>query len=85
MLHEVAEICTLKSVGYSIDENTNLRAYPDTYREHLEVMRIELKEASEESLNEWIKTRCRDSRTYLKDPYLPKSLGGVEESEGASG
>jgi len=54
MLHEVAEICTLKSMGYRVDENTIVRAYPDTYREHLEALRVELREAFEEGLNEWV-------------------------------
>jgi len=80
MLHEVAEICILKSMGYSIDENTVLRAYPDTYRVHLEALRVELREAFEEGLNEWVEARCRDLQTYLKDPHLPKSLEGVVRS-----
>jgi len=77
MLHEVAEICALKFMGYSIDENTIVKAYPDTYRAHLEAMRIELREASEEGLNEWVRARCRDLQTYLEDPYLLKSLEGA--------
>jgi len=80
MLHEIAEICMLKSMGYSIDENTIIRAYPDTYWAHLEALRVELREAREEGLNEWVKARCRDLRTYLEDPYLPKSLEGVVRS-----
>jgi len=77
MLHEVAEICILKSMGYSIDENTIIRAYSDTYRAHLEALRIELREAREEGLNGWVEVRCRDLQTYLEDPYLPKSLEEV--------
>jgi len=80
LLHEVAEICVLKSMGYSIDEETIVRAYPVTYRAHLEAMRVELRVASEEGLSGWVEARCRDLQSYLEDPSLFRGLEKLVES-----
>jgi len=79
LLHELAEVCALKSMGYGIDDETAVRAYPDTYRAHLEAMVVELRAASEGGLIEWVKTRCGDLRTYLGDPNLPQGLENFVE------
>ncbi len=74
LLHEVAEICFLKSMGYGIDEHVVINAYPDTYKAHLEALEIELSEAFSKRLTKHIANRCRDLLSYLDDPYLPEGL-----------
>ena len=74
LMHEVAEICMLKRLGYRVTENILLEAYPDTYWAHLEAITIELREARRQGRIGWIKRRCRDLTSYLDDPYLPKWL-----------
>ena len=74
LLHEVAEICFLKRMGYIISKNTIMEAYPDTYRAHLEALDLELAEAKRLGKYDWIMRRCRDLASYLNDPYLPSSL-----------
>ena len=44
-LHEVAEICFLKEIGYKITRSTIMEAYPDTYHVHLKALKVELNEA----------------------------------------
>jgi len=73
-LHEVIETCVLKSLGYSIDKDTVMRAYPDTYYAHLKAIEIELIEANNRDNRVHIEKRCMDLRTYLDDPYLSKNL-----------
>ena len=73
-LHEVAEICILKSWGFEIGRDTVVKAYPRTYAAHLEAMEIELREALRRGAVEHLGSRCRDLETYLEDPYLPQEL-----------
>jgi len=73
-LHEVAEICLLKRMGYKISRSTVMEAYPDTYYAHLEAINIELAEAREKGRYKWIEMRCRDLTSYLSDPNLPSNL-----------
>ncbi len=77
LLHEVAEMRFLKNLGYKINRNTILDAYPDTYRAHLEAMNIELAEAKRMGKLDWIMRRCKDLEEYLSDPYLPRDLEPV--------
>ncbi|WFO74891.1 hypothetical protein J4526_07415 [Desulfurococcaceae archaeon MEX13E-LK6-19] len=74
ILHEVAEICFLKNMGYKIDEKVILNAYPRTYEAHLKAMEIELKEAQKKGSIEWIEKRCKDLESYWEDPMLPLHL-----------
>ena len=74
LLHEVAEICFLKRMGYIISQNTIMEAYPDTYRVHLEALNIELAEAEKLGRYNWITRRCKDLTSYLNDPNLPSNL-----------
>jgi len=73
-LHEVAEICILKSWGFDIGQDTVVKAYPHTYRAHLAAMEIELREALRIGAPKHLESRCRDLETYLSDPYLPRGL-----------
>uniref|UniRef100_A0A7C4FCH4 Uncharacterized protein n=1 Tax=Thermofilum pendens TaxID=2269 RepID=A0A7C4FCH4_THEPE len=73
-LHEVAEACILKSMGYELSESTATRAYPDTYKAHLEAMEVELREAARRELMNHVVARCRDLESYLEDPLLPEHL-----------
>ncbi len=77
LLHEVAEACTLKLMGYGIGAGTVVKAYPRTYSAHLKAMDIELSEALRRSNTKHIKRRCGDLRSYLSDPHLPSGLVGV--------
>lgn len=80
LLHEVAEACELKGLGYRIDEDIFMKAYPDTYRAHLTAMRVEMEEARRKGLADHVKQRCADLATYLEDPHLPTGMrGDVEE------
>ncbi len=80
LLHEVAEACELKGIGHEISEDISMRAYPDTCRAHLAVMRVEMEEARRNGLLDHVRRRCLDLSTYLEDPYLPEDLwAGVEE------
>ena len=74
LLHEVAEACMLKNMGYRISKNIIEKAYPDTYKAHLEALNIELAEAERQSRLEWINKRCKDLSSYMSDPYLPSNL-----------
>ncbi len=74
ILHEVAEICFLKNMGYKIDEKVIMNAYPRTYEAHLKAMEIELKEAQKKGSIEWVEKRCRDLESYWEDPMLPLHL-----------
>ena len=74
LLHEVAEICILKKMSYSITQDTILKAYPNTYYAHLVAMNIELSEAERRGKRDWVEKRCRDLESYLEDPYLPSNL-----------
>ncbi len=74
LLHEIAEICFLKEMGYKITRNIVIEAYPDTYYAHLEALRIELAEAGKLGRHDWIARQCIDLVSYLDDPYLPSSL-----------
>jgi len=74
LLHEVAEICLLKKMGHEITQSTIMEVYPDTYRAHLEALRIELNEAMRRGRHDWIRERCRDLESYLGDPNLPAGL-----------
>ncbi len=74
LLHEVAEVCILKNMGYGISKNIFKEAYPDTYKAHLEALNIELAEAERQSRLDWIDKRCKDLFTYLSDPYLPSNF-----------
>ena len=73
-LHEVAEACILKSMGYVVDESTATRAYPDTYRAHLKAMEVELLEAEKRGRLDHVAERCRDLESYVEDPLLPEDL-----------
>ncbi len=73
LLHEVAEMCVLKSMGYTIDRETVVRAYPDTYRAHLLAMEIELLEATRLGDRNYVARRCADLESYLSDPALPSN------------
>ncbi len=74
LLHEVAEVCALKSIGYGIGSDTVMKAYPHTYSAHLKAMDVELSEALKRNNLKHIKERCRDLRSYLSDPHLPNNL-----------
>jgi hypothetical protein len=74
LLHEVAEICFLKRIGYIVSRNIIIEAYPDTYHAHLEALDIELAEAERQGKQDWIIKRCKDLESYLNDPYLPSNL-----------
>ena len=74
LLHEVAEICLLKKMGYRISRSVIMEAYPDTYQAHLEALNIELAEAENRGEYGWIIARCESLSSYLEDPYLPPSL-----------
>lgn len=80
LLHKVAEACELKDTGHEISEGIFMRAYPDTYRAHLAVMRVEMEEARRNGLVNHVGRRCVDLSTYLEDPHLPRDLRAeVEE------
>ena len=74
LLHEVAEICFLKGMGYTITRNIVVEAYPNTYYAHLKALDIELVEAEKRDIREWISRRCKDLESYLTDPQLPQDL-----------
>lgn len=74
LLHEVAEACILKSMGYGIGRDTVMEARQHTYSAHLRAMDIELSEALKGKNLKHIRRRCRDLNSYLSDPYLPSSL-----------
>jgi hypothetical protein len=76
-LHEVAEACILKGMGYVVDESTATRAYPDTYRAHLKAMEVELLEAEKRGRLDHVAERCRDLESYVEDPLLPEDLRPV--------
>lgn len=73
-LHEVAEACILKGMGYVVDESAVTRAYPDTYRAHLKAMEVELLEAEKRGRLDHVAERCRDLESYVEDPLLPEDL-----------
>ncbi|OWJ54914.1 hypothetical protein Pdsh_04200 [Pyrodictium delaneyi] len=74
LLHEAAEICILKNMGYRITRGTVVEAYPDTYRAHLIALGIELAEAERLGRLDWIARRCRDLASYFDDPHLPSGM-----------
>lgn len=74
LVHELVEITLLKNMGYEIDKNVIRRAYPNTYKAHLEAIDVELKIAMEEESYSWINKRLRDLVSYLSDPHLPTFL-----------
>ena len=74
LYHELLEISFLKKMGYSIDYNIIRRAYPDTYKAHLEAIDIELEIALRNRDYTWISHRLRDLESYLDDPFLPRIL-----------
>jgi len=74
LLHEVAEACILKSMGYGIGKDTVKEAHQHMYSAHLRAMDIELSEALKRKNLKHIRRRCRDLNSYLSDPYLPSSL-----------
>jgi len=76
LLHEVAEACILKSMGYGVGRDTVMKAYPHTYSAHLRAMDVELSEALKRNNLEHVERRCEDLRSYLSDPYLPSDLVG---------
>ncbi len=57
-----------------------MKAYPDTYRAHLTVMRVEMEEARRKGLADHVRQRCADLHAYLEDPYLPRDLRGEVEA-----
>jgi len=71
-LHEVAEACILKSMGYEVDEGTAVRSYPDAYRAHLRAIEVELREAERRERTDHVRERCRDLESYIEDPLLPE-------------
>ncbi|ABL78738.1 hypothetical protein Tpen_1341 [Thermofilum pendens Hrk 5] len=74
LIHELAEISALKRMGYRVDRGVLRRAYPDSYRAHLEAMDVELRVAAEEGDLGWVEARLRDLAGYLSDPLLPEGL-----------
>ncbi len=74
LYHELLEISFLKKLGYSIDYSIIRRAYPDTYRAHLEAIDKELEIALKNRDYSWISRRLKDLESYLQDPFLPKIL-----------
>ncbi len=74
LIHELVEITLLKERGYSIDRNTIMKAYPDSYEAHLEAIGVELELAFRNGDTWWLKTRLNDLLSYLEDPLLPVHL-----------
>ena len=74
LLHEVAETCILKSMGYRIGRDTVVESRQHTYSAHLRAMDIELSEALKRKNPKHIRRRCKDLNSYLYDPYLPSNL-----------
>jgi hypothetical protein len=77
LLHEVAEICFLKKMGYTITSNIIVEAYPQTYKAHLKALEIELETAKKLERYDWITRRCEDLKSYLEDPNLPSRLNAL--------
>ncbi len=74
LLHEIAEISELKRMGYVINEETVMKAYPRTYEAHLTAMEVELEAAHLLDRKEHIRRRAMDLRSYLEDEHLPHYL-----------
>ena len=74
LIHEVSEACIIKRLGYKLNREVILRAYPKTYEAHLKAMEIELKEALDRGFIQHLRQRCKDLNSYLEDPLLPRNL-----------
>ncbi len=61
LLHEVVEICFLKSMSYRVSPCIILKAYPGTYRARLKAMELGLMETAERAgITGWVDA----TRTY---------------------
>ena len=74
LLHEISEACIIKKLGYKLNRDIIMKAYPKTYEAHLKAMEIELEEALNRVFIQHLKQRYKDLHSYLEDPLLPNHL-----------
>ncbi len=74
ILHELREIEELKKKGMKITSKVILENPEVIYEAHIKALQEELRIAFQKGDKHWIKSRIKDLRNYLEDPYLPEKL-----------
>ncbi len=59
-----------RKMVYKLNSEMIIKAYPDTYKAHLEALNVELAYARKQGRTDWINRRFIDLKSYLEDPEV---------------